>query len=381
MQSDTENEPGLCNIPETLLKRLRESDAIVSDMTFIANTNSKVPKRCSNPNVLFELGYAFASVGLERMICVMNEAHGCAVDQIFDLAHHRRPIAFTSPSQGDDGRTRQQNVESLACELEVALRGVMKLGLVGGYGGDDEIQHQRHLSAIESCWQATEGQKANRPRIAIWFRPKLFRPRRWSDVATVESMIRSNVSLTGKGRSYPPRVKGNAPMDWGLYNDLYGDPWAVTYAGQFWTEIEIGGSNELTLNQHDLALAADGPPENLVFQAGEWVSGNRVLDGVGDVFRFLRHFSNQFAEHEAVEMGFKAIGIRGKWLNFGQHASSFSPCRSPSLKRKLDMTIKDVRNDWESRCTNLCKDFVDLFYRDGRYWGHDQLKQRIFGIS
>lgn len=47
------------------------------------------------------------------------------------------------------------------------------------------------------------------------------------------------------------------------------------------------------------------------FQAGEWVSGIRVLDEVGDVFRFLRHFSMQFAEHEAVEMGFAAFGIRG----------------------------------------------------------------------
>ena len=100
-------------------------------------------------------------------------------------------------------------------------------------------------------------------------------------------------------------------MDWGLYNDTYGDPWAVTYAGQFWTEIEIGGWYELTLNQHDLASAADGRPENSVFPAGEWVSGIRVLDEVGDVFRFLRHFSMQFAEHEAVEMGFAAFGIRG----------------------------------------------------------------------
>lgn len=38
IQSDTENEPGLCNIPETILRRLRESDVIVSDLTFIART-------------------------------------------------------------------------------------------------------------------------------------------------------------------------------------------------------------------------------------------------------------------------------------------------------------------------------------------------------
>ena len=119
IQSDTEGEPGLCNIPETLLRRLRESDAIVSDLTFVAKTDGDNPKHCSNPNVLFELGYAFASVGPERLICVMNEAHGIAAKQIFDLAHHRRPITFRSPN---DGTSRRETVASLAKELESASR-------------------------------------------------------------------------------------------------------------------------------------------------------------------------------------------------------------------------------------------------------------------
>lgn len=43
IQSDTEGEPGLCNIPETLLRRLRESDAVVSDLTFVAKTQADEP--------------------------------------------------------------------------------------------------------------------------------------------------------------------------------------------------------------------------------------------------------------------------------------------------------------------------------------------------
>ena len=148
VQSDTEGELGLCNIPDTILRRLRESDAVVSDLTFIAKTDADEPKLCSNPNVLFELGYAFASVGPERMICVMNEAHGSAAKQIFDLAHHRRPIAYTSPSDN----TRKKGIAALANELEAALRGVLELGLVGSYGGDDEILHQRQLSDIQNTF-------------------------------------------------------------------------------------------------------------------------------------------------------------------------------------------------------------------------------------
>ena len=147
VQSDTENEPGLCNIPETILRRLRESDAVVSDLSFIASTKADEPKYCSNPNVLFELGYAFAEIGPERLICVMNEVHGPTANQIFDLAHHRRPNSYKSPK---DGKKRSETVEALAKILESVLRETIKLGLVGGFGGDDEIQHQRQLSEIES---------------------------------------------------------------------------------------------------------------------------------------------------------------------------------------------------------------------------------------
>ena len=373
VQSDTENEPGLCNIPETLLKRLRESDVIVSDLTFIAKTEPEEPKHCSNPNVLFELGYAFASLGPERLICVMNEVHGPAASQIFDLAHHRRPIAFNSPCEG---KTRQQTIDSLAQSLENALRGVMKLGLSGGSGGDDEIRHQRQLSEIESYWQSTGLQRVNHPRISIWFRPKFFRPKRWPDAETLEVLIRRLDSNTGRNRSYPPQTKGNAPMDWGLYNDAYGDPWTLTYAGQFWTEIEIGGWEKLTLTQRDLLVSPERP-DSPEFQNGEWVSGYKSLTGLGSVFRFLHLFSQEFADFEGVQCGFEVNGVRGKWINFGRNADSFGPCKSPRLQRMIEMTASEFRDQWLDQYANVGKDFLDLFYRDGRSWTREDVKNYI----
>ena len=234
IQSDTEGEPGLCNIPDTLLRRLRKSDAVVSDLTFVAKTEADNPKHCSNPNVLFELGYAFASIGPGRLICVINEAHGPAAKQIFDLAHHRRPIAFTSPN---DGSTRKETVASLAKDLESAIRGVVELGLIGGYAGDDEILHQRHLSEIQAVYRSSGPCNPDYPRIEVFFRPSLFRPKRWSDAGSLEGLVRGIGPRSDRFHRYPPDQKGTAPMDWGIYNDTYGDPWALTYAGQFWAEI------------------------------------------------------------------------------------------------------------------------------------------------
>ena len=235
VHADTENEPGLCNIPETILRRLREADAVVSDLTFVAVTNC-ARKHCSNPNVLFELGYAFHAIGPQRIICVLNERYGESAKQIFDLAHHRRPITFTSPCEG---KTRSQTVEALASQLEAALRDVSKLGLSGGSGGDDEIRHQRDLSEIQNYWHSLARRKDRLPVLVFNFRPKLYREKRWPDVEIIENRIRELGVRYEQRHRYPPQHVGNAPMNWGLYNDTYGNPWSLTYSGQFWTEVEI----------------------------------------------------------------------------------------------------------------------------------------------
>jgi hypothetical protein len=100
IDQDTSGEPGLCDIPVTILKKIDLADAFLCDLTYIAESVAEEdaedfePRLCSNPNVLFEPGYAFRSMGPERVICVMNEAHGRVASQIFDLAHRRFPIAY-----------------------------------------------------------------------------------------------------------------------------------------------------------------------------------------------------------------------------------------------------------------------------------------------
>lgn len=369
IQSDTEGEPGLCNIPETILRRLRESDAVVSDLTFVAKTEADDPKHCSNPNVLFELGYAFASVGPERLICVINEDHGIAAKQIFDLAHHRRPIAFTSPK---DGTTRRQIVALLAKELESAIRGVVELGIVGRYGGDDEIRHQRHLSEIQSTYQSSGPSQAEYPRIELAFRPMLYRPKRWADAGSLEGLLRSIGPTTDGFNRYPPQQKGTAPMDWGIYNDIYGDPWAMTYAGQFWAEFMVGGRQSRTLPEHD-AMVSPERPENLTIPEGGWVMADYALKELSTTFQLARNLSREFGDLERVQLEFTARNIRGRWLKF-EHGDSMGPCRAPFIQRKIEKTAADFRENWLDDFVTMGKDFCDLFCRDGRVLSRARIK-------
>lgn len=371
VQSDTENLPGLVNIPETLLKRLRESDAVVFDLSFVARTNADEPKYCSNPNVLFELGYAFKAIGPERLICVVNEAHGSATEQIFDLAHHRRPIAYTSPQEG---KSRSDAVAMLAASLESAIRGVMKLGPIGGFGGDDAIQHQRNLSDIESFWNATGHERPNRPFATIWSRPRLFRGKRWADAQSIEAVLRS-ATVRNRNGEYPPQIRGNASMDWGLYNDMYGDPWTLTYAGQFWTRIDLGAHSELTLDDRDVRLSPE-PPNQTTIPPCDWMIGEIALRKIHEAFRFMGKLSESFSRYEPVEFGIDVKNIKQRWMQFHRH-DVFGPCRSPFLTRTFETTVGESQTAFDHASVSAMKDLCDMFTRDGRVITRDVIEQTL----
>ena len=370
--SDTENEPGLCNIPETILRRLRESDAVVADLTFVASVTGEEPKHCSNPNVLFELGYAFKSIGPERIICVMNEAHGPTAGQIFDLAHHRRPIPFNSPNKKT---TRTQTVEELAANLEDAIRGVIKLGHAGRPDGEDEIRHQRQLSEIEAHWQEVSTHRnrgpLTRPTVTISLHPKLFRDKRWPDAQVLEAKIRE-LAVRSHNRIdlYPPQPTGTAPMNWGSYNDTYGDPWAITYAGQYWTCLDIGGKTVITLSDHDTRVSPEPPASNEMSE-DQWISGHFSFARMATVFYFLTSLCREFPNSELVRWSVVASGTDGRWLVWDQYRESYGPAKASGIQRSGEVTVEDFKSNWKEVYKDASKDLCDLFCRDGRIISRD----------
>ena len=60
----TRKTSGSPNILQKIFEKIIAADIFVADLTTI--TNSGTPKACSNPNVLFELGFAAAELGMDR---------------------------------------------------------------------------------------------------------------------------------------------------------------------------------------------------------------------------------------------------------------------------------------------------------------------------
>ncbi len=153
-------------------------------------------------------------------------------------------------------------------------------------------------------------------------------------------------------------------MDWGIYNDTYGDPWAMTYAGQFWAEFIVGGWQSITLSGRD-AMVSPERPEDLVIPAGGWVMAGHALTELSKAFQLARNLSRHFGDAERVQLEFSARNIRGRWLRF-ELGDSMGPCRAPTIQRKIEKSAVDFRENWLEYFATMGKDFCDLFCRDGR---------------
>jgi len=378
--SDTQGEPGLCNIPETILRRIREADAMVLDLSFVAQTNPKNgrTKYCSNPNVLFELGYAFQVLGPERLICVLNEAHGPASNQIFDLAHHRRPITYESPKSATQYNI---TVNALADELEGALRVVITHGLSGAHGGEDAIMHERQRSEIEAYYLNTkEKVEGDAAHVTCYFRPKLYRENRMPDGLRLEEVVRSLSAQNDL--HYPPNPTGNAVMNWGLYNDTYGAPWTLTYAGQFWTSFSIAGYEELRISERDASVSPLRLREGFTLSEDGWIDSYRLLRGLKGFFSVAAQLASNLGSVESVEWTVSAQGLKGKWLRFPEHhfADCAGPSLAPQIRKQRSRPAQEFASDWKNDATTCAKAIFDTCCRDGREIASESILATIEGL-
>jgi hypothetical protein len=103
---DTAGAAGAPDIATTIFAKIDMAHAFVADVSFITPPAPEEPsrKRCPNPNVLFELGFALHRLGWSRIVLVFNEHYGAVNDLPFDL-RGKRVITYTSAPEDTDRAT------------------------------------------------------------------------------------------------------------------------------------------------------------------------------------------------------------------------------------------------------------------------------------
>jgi len=120
IERDTQGVPGSPDIAATIFRKIDESTVFVGDVSTI--NRDYAGRKTPNPNVLVELGYAKKSLGIERVLTVMNTHFGPISDLPFDLAG-RRVIAYSNdPDIPDRASTKRE----LASKFEEALRHIIR---------------------------------------------------------------------------------------------------------------------------------------------------------------------------------------------------------------------------------------------------------------
>jgi len=90
LDQDARGVLGSPEISATILQKIENSSIFVADITPVGLLIND--KKTPNPNVLFELGFAWHKLGESRIILVLNEAFGAPADLPFDLL--KRPLVL-----------------------------------------------------------------------------------------------------------------------------------------------------------------------------------------------------------------------------------------------------------------------------------------------
>jgi hypothetical protein len=119
---DTKNVPGMPDIGHTILEKIAQSAIVVADLTLINPAAVRRPdeRPVSNPNVLFELGYAFGTLGPQAMVGVFNTASGEVEELPFDL-RPKRLMTYQLAAGDDKTEVRAKLVDALAAAVRQCL--------------------------------------------------------------------------------------------------------------------------------------------------------------------------------------------------------------------------------------------------------------------
>lgn len=121
VDSDTQGVAGQPPIVETIFNKIDNSTVFVADMTFVGTRTDGRPT--PNPNVLIEYGWALKSLTHQRVLCIMNTAHGAPTrDNLpFDISHLKWPIQYSLTEDATPAEKKREK-ERLIPIIESALR-------------------------------------------------------------------------------------------------------------------------------------------------------------------------------------------------------------------------------------------------------------------
>lgn len=120
LDQDTQGLPGAPSIPQAIMEKIDSCQAFVADVSlcYVGPEDTPAP----NPNVVYELGYAVARLGWDRIILVMNTVFGPIEKLPFDLEKRRAIPYVAKEGEKDRSEAKKDIVGRLTSGIEAIAR-------------------------------------------------------------------------------------------------------------------------------------------------------------------------------------------------------------------------------------------------------------------
>lgn len=115
LDQDARGAHGTVDIPGVLLRKIAACSVFVCDISIVNSHASEVVRFMPNPNVMFELGYAVATLGWERIVCIFNGSYGQFKDLPFDFGW--RSVIQYELGEGASAQSRSEQQRALSGRL------------------------------------------------------------------------------------------------------------------------------------------------------------------------------------------------------------------------------------------------------------------------
>lgn len=234
----------------------------------------------------------------------------------------------------------------------------------------DEEQFQKEIDEIEAALK-TRKKSEKHCEWYFSFHPAKYSQNRWPERDFLEALVQKYSFRIVE--QFPPCYKGTQGREWGIANDFYGEPWAFTRSGLFFSRRPFR-EDEMRPIQASLCISTYDTNQ-LLLKAGEWIDFGISLRAICEFFLFISRISSAYGTGETIEYQLIAKPLAGRRLVMHQDCSNLyeipnlygpaDPCLANIFCRKATLSVEELQADWKSECVNAMKDFLELFPSHG----------------
>lgn len=168
------------DVVKEIFNKVKNADIFIGDITIINNANNVEIRRVPNPNVMIELGYAIAHLGVHRIIMPFNIFYGNVVSDVpFDIRNNRcLPYTF-DPSKEKERGYKNNYLSDLTNKLYRAIKLIFDENPQKPRDSEfnpDEIKRERDIKQIKNLLSKIDLVKLDEhinnldnPPFSIWY--------------------------------------------------------------------------------------------------------------------------------------------------------------------------------------------------------------------